>query len=371
MRKIGMLCFTRAGCETMLRLREGLLKLGYEVSAYIKTEYAAGVEQKPNPAVTRILYPAAQWTREQFGQADGLIYIGAAGIAVRLIAPCIQDKMLDPAVVVVDEGGAFAVSLLSGHLGGANELTAITAGLISAVPVITTATDRRQLFAVDLFAKKNNLLISDRAAARDLSAALLAGERAGFYSEFPVSGVCPPELVDLGKAPEDVQEEAQKEAEQSLRHGVAVSVHTGPRYFKPAGGLLLIPRAVVLGIGCRKGVPEAAVSSAVTEFLTENHIEARAVARMASIDRKKEEPALLGFCEKRNLKLLTFTAEELSRAAGQFSESEFVKSVTGVPNVCERAAVCGCEGTGRLLVQKQVYDKVTVAAAIEEPVLYF
>ena len=132
-----------------------------------------------------------------FQSMDALLFIGACGIAVRSIAPYLQGKDKDPAVVVLDERGIFAISLLSGHLGGANELTAVLANLTGAIPVITTATDINGRFAVDVFAKKQNLWISDLKAAKAVSAAVLDEEPVGFFSEFPVTGEIPCELQRL------------------------------------------------------------------------------------------------------------------------------------------------------------------------------
>ena len=110
-----------------------------------------------------------------FRSCDALVFVGAAGIAVRLAAPFIEDKFRDPAVVSVDEYGRFAVPLLSGHVGGANALAARIAGLTGGVPVISTASDLNGCFQVDLFAKRNGLVITDRALAKEVTAALLKG----------------------------------------------------------------------------------------------------------------------------------------------------------------------------------------------------
>ena len=125
---------------------------------------------------------------EDFEDCDAIVFIGACGIAVRSIAPFVKSKKIDPAVVVVDEQGQFAISLLSGHIGGANELTEEIAEILRAQSVITTATDLNDKFAVDVFAKKNGCFISDMELAKEISAALLAGKEVGFASDFPWIG---------------------------------------------------------------------------------------------------------------------------------------------------------------------------------------
>ena len=118
----------------------------------------------------------AEWTAQQFAAADALVFVGAAGIAVRAIAPHCQSKATDPAVVVLDECGRFAVPLLSGHLGGANDLARRLAAACGAVPVITTATDANGLFAVDEWAKKQNCAVWETPRIKLVSGALLAGK---------------------------------------------------------------------------------------------------------------------------------------------------------------------------------------------------
>ena len=131
------------------------------------------------------------WTAAQFAQNDALIFVGAAGIAVRAIAPHCRSKAADPAVVVLDEGGRFAIPLLSGHLGGANELAQRLAAVCHAVPVITTATDGRGVFAVDEWAKRQNCAVAEPERIRYVSGALLAGQSVCYAADWVVSGTPP------------------------------------------------------------------------------------------------------------------------------------------------------------------------------------
>ena len=133
----------------------------------------------------------AGWTALQFAQSDALVFVGAVGIAVRAIAPHCQSKATDPAVVVLDECGRFAVPLLSGHLGGANALARALAKACGAVPVITTATDVNGLFAVDLWAKAQNCAVLEPERIKRVSGALLAGQTVRYWSPWPVAGETP------------------------------------------------------------------------------------------------------------------------------------------------------------------------------------
>ena len=145
----------------------------------------------------------AEWTGVQFVQSDALIFVGAAGIAVRAIAPLCKSKTTDPAVVVVDECGRFAVPILSGHLGGANDLARTIAAVCGAVPVITTATDAHGIFAVDEWAKHQNCMVLEPERIKLVSGKLLAGQTVYYRADFPVAGTAP-----AGLSPAEAPEKA-------------------------------------------------------------------------------------------------------------------------------------------------------------------
>lgn len=288
---------------------------------------------------------------EWFEKEDAFVFFGAAGIAVRCIAPCLGHKSTDPAVVVIDEGGSFCISLLSGHVGGANWLTRQLSALLGAVPVITTATDREGKFAVDVFAKENNFVLTDWKRAKEISALILEGGTIGFLADasfaFAWEGEIPKQLRLTG-------------AEEKLREGIWISPCRMDQQPFPLT-LQLIPRIITVGIGCRRNVPKEKIAQAVESCLLENRILFQAVGRVASIDLKSREEGLLAYCEEKGLPFQTFSAKELEAQNGEFTGSGFVKQVTGVENVCERSAVAASGGS--LLCGKRVYDGVTVALA--------
>ena len=155
--KLAVISFTRRGEDVCEKLTNAMKAAGAECCGYTGRKTGnAGL------ALQTISETLAEWTGQQFAACDGLIFIGAAGIAVRLIAPYLKDKLTDPAVVVVDEAGKFAISLLSGHVGGANRLAEQTAALLNAVPVVTTASDVRGRTAIDVWAADHGLVITDR-----------------------------------------------------------------------------------------------------------------------------------------------------------------------------------------------------------------
>lgn len=318
-----------------------LKKTGHRTAVYTKSRYLRDVEAEPVRDSLKL------WTKKMFETKDGLIFIGAAGIAVRAIAPFVENKTYDPAVVVIDEQGKFCISLLSGHLGGANELTELISKKIGAVPVVTTATDVNGRFAVDVFAKKNRLYISNMTLAKEVSARLLNGEKVGFISELPVKGMLPEGL----------------EPDQDLELGIYVGIHYHRQPFEQT--LWLIPRSITAGIGCKKGVSSEQIEELFEEVCQINGIFHEAVARAATIELKKEEPGLKEFCQEMGISLITYSAGELLEVEGDFTSSDFVQSVTGVDNVCERSAVKGSDG-GAVIQKKMGKNGVTVSFAQEE-----
>lgn len=302
---------------------------------------------------------------EQFSKVEAIVFIGAVGIAVRSIAPCLVHKSVDPAVVAVDETGKFCISLLSGHFGGANDLAEKIAELIGGIPVVTTATDREQKFSVDVFAKRNGLVLEDWEMAKNISAAVLAGEKIGLMSQVPVEGIVPKELgpVDYRNLNACGKQDIWKE----YRSGILISYRE--KEFMPFPRTLqLVPKSVVAGIGCRKGVSKDKIEEAVADCLKRYGILPQALKAAASIDLKKDEAGIVDFCAACGLPFVTYAADELRQIPGDFSKSRFVKEVTGVDNVCERSALAG---GGKLICPKQVYDKVTVALAVQEESVKF
>lgn len=284
----------------------------------------------------------ARWTAEHFPADDALVFVSSCGIAVRAVAPHVRSKVSDPAVLVVDELGTFVIPLLSGHLGGANELAGALAGFLGATAVITTATDINGLFAVDTWAKKQGLTIADPHAIKRISSLLLHGQRVGVKSEFPVLGT-PPAGVFLTEDGYDILISCSPAAQPEVLH--------------------LIPPVFTLGVGCRRGTPKEAFDRALSSLLPSAGCHPAAIGRVCTIDLKADEPGLLEFCRERNLPLQCFPAEQLSALPGSFSASEFVCSVTGVDNVCERSAVLGGGEESRLVIRKTVLDGVTMALA--------
>ena len=282
----------------------------------------------------------AEWTVQQFAESDALIFVGAAGIAVRAIAPCCRSKAEDPAVVVLDERGQFAIPLLSGHLGGANALARRLAAVCGAIPVITTATDVNGVFAVDEWAVRQGCTVREVERIKRVSGKLLAGGTAAYWSDVPVAGALPAGIAAA---------QTQKEADFALT------------LFPRGDALHLVPEIGILGIGCRRGTTAEQLEAVFSEFCAGSGLAPEGICGAASIDLKQDEDGLRQFCETRGWNIRFYTAEQLREVAGQFTPSSFVQSVTGVDNVCERAAVKAAGG--ELCLKKYAASGVTFALA--------
>lgn len=294
-----------------------------------------------------------EYVAKIFYEVDAILFISATGIALRMVAPLLDKKQKDPAILVMDETGKYCISMLSGHLGGANELTKLIAKLADAIPVITTATDRQEKFAVDNFAKENGLTITDFSLAKEISAEILQGDVVDICFE---KELVTEELIEFVNTTKELKWIA------SLSERVntyCVYVGSDEKICKNSGQVLcLIPMKLAVGIGCRKDTNKEKIEEAIRKCLKEHGFYMSQIKVIASVDLKKDETGIIHFCKKYELPFITYSADELSKVEGSESASSFVKQITGVDNVCERAALCY---GGNLIVNKTIYDGVTVA----------
>lgn len=283
------------------------------------------------------------FAEEAMTQADLLVFIGATGIAVRAIAPFVRSKDEDPAVLVIDENGRFVISLLSGHIGGANAWAQQLAQTLQAVPVITTATDGRGVFAVDSWGVQHTCSVKDVREIKHISGALLRGEQVGLHSDFAIRGTLP-DGVQI-HAPQD--------------NGILLSIRE-PEQMPFAHTVQLVPRIVHVGVGCKKQTDPRALRTWANSILQELRIAPQAIASVSSIDLKKEEPAVLELAQAWRVPVHFFCAQELEQVAGTFPPSAFVRKITGTDNVCQRAAAKASEN-GRCLLAKTAQDGMTIS----------
>lgn len=349
--------FTRTGTGLNRNLCERMREKGGKCIGYAPEKFSENGIEPISGEIRKVI-------GEKWGQST-FIFIGAAGIAVRYIAPFVKDKFTDSPVLVMDEKGRYVIPLLSGHVGGAVKIADEIAKMTGAEPVHTTATDVQKRFAVDVFAEKNGLCIADRQMAKEISAAVLEGEKIAFcvaYPDFRIKGRIPEELV-MCDDPAEIS---------AYRYRILVADRcevpercTGQKNDGQGGTLLLKPGNVIAGIGCRKGIQLETLRSGLESVLKENGLELDQVERIASIDLKKEEPALCNLARELRIPFVTYPAEILKEIRCVTASSDFVERTTGVDNVCERAALTCCP-EGKLIQGKCIRDSMT-AALVRRP----
>ena len=407
-RRVLLITCSVRGYATMQKLAKKLENIsGAEIITKVKCEALPEVSMRETVKACVDAY---------FEQVDAIVFVTASGIAVRSVAEHLAHKSEDPAIVCMDECGKHVISLVSGHAGGANALTQMLADVMWATPVITTATDVEGRFSIDEYAREHNLVVTDWAKAKAISAEVLAAgaepvwvdEAAGSQEEEKNECEIGKEQkstgIDVGKIENDgcknevdgcgnrvggcenrvdgcenrvdgCENRINVKRLQIGSHQVIITPQDGS---VDAQTLQLIPRCIVAGVGCKKGTPVDKIEHAVQDAFAKAGLRMEALCAVVSIDLKKEEAGLLEFCETRNVPFETYAAEELQAVPGTYSASEFVSGVTGVDNVCERSAVkyasehgmnqdqplLGRQAKhGELLLRKQAYGGVTVALA--------
>ena len=330
--KTCILCFSDSGAMLALLLKQVL----ENSEVHTTGKFAAKYGFIPHASISEDM-------GQLFHEHDALVFISAAGIAVRYIAPYVEDKTKDPAVVVMDDRGRFVIPVLSGHIGGANALAEQISALIGSVPVVTTATDGAGKFSCDAWAAQHGCSISSMKAAKDVSAAILTDD-VPVSSEYDLPEELPAGLVSADEGP----------------LGIYIGIHNNEPYDST---LRLIPRVVSLGIGCRKGTPADVIYYSIREVLENNNIDIQSVFTLASIDVKKDEQGLLECAGEMGIPVVYHTAAELDSLEGDFEESAFVRQTVGTGNVCERAALMNAD---RLIIRKTARNGVTVAAAVKD-----
>lgn len=306
---VNIICFTDKGEATARRIVEGLGAMGQSAS-YYRCEDGK----------------LKEWTEQAFSSSQSIIYVGAVGIAVRAIAPFINSKLTDPAVIVVDELGKYIIPVLSGHIGGANQIALNIKSILgaSSEAVITTATDVEKKFAIDVWAMEHGLKIYDKSGIKYIAGKLLRGEEVSMGSDVVITNRC--------------------DEEATLK--------------------LISP--VTIGIGCRKGATKEQINSLLDKVLEENGIIKSAISCIASIDIKANEAGIIAVANKLEVPFVTFSAKELEKVPGEYSESQFVMDNVGVGSVCARSAMAACldrYDSAELLMDKVAMDGVTVAIA--------
>ena len=318
--KLKAICFTDNGKRIIDKLRSH-----YEVDAYIKMEaytYEDGF--------TRLEEPLSKWVQAGFFSRDILVFVGALGIAVRSIADRVWDKLTDSTVNVIDDNGNYVIPVLSGHMGGANEIAMDIADKLGTIPVITTSTDNNCAFSVDLFAKEQGLGIGNRDGIKKVNAKAIQ-----------VKAI----TMSIKNYPsEDMVYIVISDEEQECEYGIH-----------------LIPKKYIVGMGFKKGKCFEELEDKLKSYLNGNNLNTDDIYALATIDIKADEEGLQELSRRYRIPIMAFDSKMLEKAPGEYTSSDFVKETVGVDNVCERAAVLASGCRGRIVNRKQAFEGVTFA----------
>ena len=333
--KIAFICFTDKAREIAKKLeKEGINQ--HEIKVYFNPEVPGGV--KKNMSFIWKDY-------------DALVFIAATGIAVRMISPLLEDKTKDPAVIVIDDLGRFTISLLSGHLGGANRLADHISKLIGSTPIITTATDGRGIESIDLFSIKNDYYIEDMASVTKITAMMVNGKKIGIYTEDD-------KIIDYENIM--IIKDLNK-IHQSIEAAIIISSQDKIQDIK-IPYTLLRPKNINIAVGCRKGISGSHMIKAISTKLEELNLSEKSIKSLGTVELKKDEKGILDTAKYFKLPLKIFSIEEIRQIEDKFTKSEFVKKSIGVYSVAEPVAyLLG----GQIISGKSKHDGMTISISKE------
>lgn len=347
--RIAIIAITRNGAQLGARLRDGL----GNADLHVLRKYGG----QAGKGATLFDGGLGELTGELWLRYGGFVFIMAAGIVARVIAPRLQNKAADPAVVVMDDAGRFAISLLAGHLGGANELARRCAFVTGAREVITTATDVNNLPSFDMLAQEEGWVIDDLSRVKTLNALLLDGEE--------IAVVDPTDRVRSwfhGRGKLSFHGNFVEALESSARGYLFVTNRRLPPQAQPERLLVLRPRNLVLGIGCNSATEAGEIEETVCAHLKRLFLSIKSVKCIATADAKQEEAGLLAFAKKWGIPLTFFKSEELNAVAIPSPPSRHALEAIGAAGVAEPAAILA-SGGGVLLLKKVKSGNVTLAIA--------
>lgn len=299
-----------------------------------------------------------------FDKYEYMVFIMATGIVVRTIAPLIISKFSDPAVLVTDEKGSNIISLLSGHMGGANEMTLYLSDLINSNPVITTATDTNKKSSLDMIAKKLNAHIDDfRDNVLAVNSMLVNGDLVGLYLDGEYGSVDTRGFIVLDNSKSINDHLKNKEVLSKINSKTIVVIsnkddlHIDKLNHENYKIIKLIPKNIVVGIGCRRDIQSSLLKDSLYDFMSKNNIDKNSIKEIGSIDVKKDEKAIIELSETLKAPFKVLSKEEISQVDDLFDKSEWVKKSVGVYSVAE--PVAHILSDGNLIIEKNKYKGIT------------
>lgn len=288
--------------------------------------------------------------QENYKSYDAIIFISATGIAIRMIMPYINHKAKDAAIIVIDDRGKFSISLLSGHIGGANNLAKTIAKSIGAIPVITTASDARGFQAIDDFAKENFYYIEDEKKLTKIMAMMVNGDTIGLLSKEGIDL----DYVNLRKI-EDINHIKDIEALILIDRDLQEKSIDIPY-------ISLKAKDINIGIGCKKGMQTSRIIEAIEKELKDLNISSSRIKAIGTVEVKKDEKAIIEGARWFKCPLKIFSLEEIEKVEDMFQKSDFVKKTIGVYSVSEPSAfLLG----GKLIIRRAKHKGITISISKE------
>ena len=353
---IAVVAITRRGVETALKIKEALDAVGLNSTVYAPKKYSQN-------GVVTLEKKFADFIKDTYSSVDALVAVMATGIVIRAVAPLLESKLTDPAVVGVDATGKFVISLLSGHYGGANELARTIAKGIGATPVITTASDVTGKMSVDEIAKNLHLTIQNPESLVAVNAAIVNGDRLIVVLtgdvKIPTNEIS---CFEIKKAENGVQ---ALEIVNNYDAGVIITNEplSIAKFVKPF--TILKTKNLVVGLGARKDSTADSIIEAVDTAFERVHVPLERVNRFATVDIKRNSKPLVEAVERLGAPLEFLSVDALRSLNHQdlSPDSAMVQEKIGVGGVCERAALLIAGKNSKLLLKKVKLNGVTVAVA--------
>ncbi|TAK09989.1 MAG: cobalamin biosynthesis protein [Candidatus Manganitrophaceae bacterium] len=356
---LAIVAITKGGVEIARQLRDHFSEADFLISE--KFAAAAG------EGVLPLKGPLSKNLGEFFHAYDKIVFLVSLGAVVRLVAPHLKDKHVDPAVLVVDDRAQFVISVLSGHVGGANAFTEEVAKVLGAAPVITTASDVGKTIPVDILGRELGWTLEGEGHVTRVSASVVNEEPVAFLQETGEKSwwTRPTPLPSNIECFASLETLIEKE-QTGKRHAAYLVATDRSRDVFPKSMqdriVLYRPKSLDIGMGCDRGTPIEEIEELIRTTFEKNGLAMASIRTLATLDQKRDEPAFLQLCEKNGWRMMTFSKEELQRVAGILTPSAVVEKWVGTPSVSE-AAVLRSSGAAYLLVPKVKATRATLALA--------
>jgi cobalt-precorrin 5A hydrolase len=361
--QIAVWALTPNGAELARKIADGWPQARLYLSARLKIPSGA----------FNTFHRLADALSEEFLRYQGHIFIMSTGIVIRMIAPLIRHKTVDPAVIVIDEAGRYAISLLSGHIGGANALTEQVACHIQAIPVITTATDIQGVPAIDVLAKEKKLVIENPDAIKTVNMAFLTRKKVCLHDPYGLLDKTIPDSMWMKCAARIRGRHGHWTEPMAMDFSIVegsctlrdqpVAIYIDDRLTDiPPQTLILRPKSLTVGMGCNRNTSASEMKALLLKVLSRHALSPLSLSGIATISIKRDEPGLLALAEGLGIPLTFYEKVALEQVPGVPTPSATVEKHIGVKSVCEAAAILASRN-GKLIVPKQSTRNVTVAIA--------